>query len=271
MVSVKAFPVPKKSRSYPDVIERILQTAKEAKGIEAHLLGRVRAYPTQYPFWMLSTSDRPGQKRICLSGGIHGDEPAGVETILAVIEMIKKKPSLLQRFHFTLFPCINPFGYEHNTRQNRSRVDLNRQYYRKRPQAEVRLVKKAIEGKWFDLDIEFHEDIDTPGFYMYELCHDPSQTVGRRVIQRVARKYPINLESSIEGAPASGGLISPDAASDFFKQRMARRRLWPQAVYFYKNGTPHVLTSETPVHLEMQQRVEIHLIALKTAMERLLS
>lgn len=257
--------------SYSEMVERMLRLVREAKGVEAHLLGTVRANPERYPFWMLSTPDGPGKKRVCLSGGIHGDEPAGVESILAAIEMIRNKPDLLDRFHFTLFPCINPFGYEHHTRENRSRIDLNRQYARKRPPAEVRLLRKVVDGKSFDLDIEFHEDIDTPGFYMYEVFRDPRRAVGRKVIQRVARKYPINLQTEIEGAPADGGLISPDVSSGFFKRRFARKRQWPQALYFYMNGTSQVITSETPVHLEMQERVEIHLIVLKTALERLLS
>lgn len=260
-----------KVRSYSEMVERMLRSVKETKEVEAHLLGAVRADPDRYPFYALTTPDRPGKKKVCLSGGIHGDEPAGVETMLAVIEMIQKRPDLLDRFHFTLFPCINPFGYEHHTRQNRSRVDLNRQYVRKRPPAEIRFVKKVVDGKRFDLDVEFHEDIDTPGFYMYEVFRDPAQAVGRKTIQRVAKKYPINLQTEIEGAPADGGLISPDVSSGFFKRRFARKRQWPQALYFYMNGTSQVITSETPVHLDMQERVEIHLIVLKTALERLLS
>lgn len=260
-----------KVRSYSEMIERMLRSVKETKGIEAHLLGTVRSTPDRYPFWMVSTPEGPGKKKICLSGGIHGDEPAGVETILAVIEMIRKKPEWLDRLHFIIFPCINPSGYERHTRHNRARIDLNRHYVRKRPAAEVRLVKEVVDGKVFDLDVEFHEDIDTPGFYMYEVFRDPAHAIGRKIIQRVAKKYPINLQNEIEGAPADGGLISPDVSSSFFKRRFARKRQWPQALYFYMNGTSHVITSETPVHLKMQERVEIHLIVLKTALEKLLS
>lgn len=264
-------PVKNKIRSYSELVERMFRLAAETKGIEAHLLGKVRAQPASYPFWMLSTPPGSGKKRVCLSGGIHGDEPAGVEAILAAVGMIGKEPSLLDSVQFTLFPCLNPYGYEYHTRENRSRIDLNRQYVRKRPPAEVRFVKRAIEGKSFDLDIEFHEDIDTPGFYMYEISRDPRRAVGRKVIQRAAKKYPINRQTEIEGAPADGGLISPDVSSQFFQRRFARKRQWPQAIYFYKNGTPHVITPETPVHLEMRERVDIHLTVLKLALERLLS
>ena len=130
-------------------------------------------------------------------------------------------------------------------------------------------MKRVLDGKRFDLSIEFHEDIDTPGFYLYELSKDPKRAVAKKIVRRVAQKYPVNLAEEIEGAPAKGGIISPDLASGFFKKRLARRRQWPHAIYQYKQGTPHTLTSETPTHLDMKERVEIHLIVLKTAMEGL--
>jgi hypothetical protein len=259
-----------KVRSYSDFTERLTRLAAQVKGLETHLLGKIRTGKTDYPFWMLTTPG-PAKKRVCLSGGIHGDEPAGVEAMLGVLSMLKKKPELMEQFHFTLFPCNNPFGYEYHTRENSSKKDLNRQYSKSRPPAEVRLIRKALNGKAFDLSIEFHEDIDTPGFYLYEIADDPDAAVADKIVKKVARKYPVNLQEEIEGAPAKGGIISPGVASDFFKRRIERGRQWPQAIYLYKQGTRHCITSETPIHLDMRERVEVHLIVLKTALEGLKS
>ena len=260
---------PNKIRSYPELSERIADLAGTVEGVELRLLGKVRSGPTLYPFWALTTPNEPGRKRVCLSGGIHGDEPAGVEGVLGALETLRKEPALIERFHFTFFPCINPFGYEHHTRENGSKIDLNRRFIRKRPPSEVRFVKEFLEGKRFDVSIEFHEDIDTPGFYLYELCDIPGGAVGAEIIRQVAERYPVNLRDEIEGAPAKGGIISPDLASPFFKKRIERRRQWPQAIYLYKQGVPHTITSETPVHLDMRDRARMHLIVLKTALEGL--
>lgn len=258
-----------KVRSYPELTERLIGLAEKVKGIEIRLLGKIRAGETDYPFWLMTTPEGEAKKKVALSGGIHGDEPAGVEAMLGVLAMLKKKPGLMERFHFTLLPCSNPFGYEHHTRENGSKKDLNRQYSKSRPPSEVRLIKKALDGRRFDLSIEFHEDIDTPGFYLYEIAEKPERAVAAKIVSKVARKYPINLQEEIEGAPAKGGIISPTVASDFFRRRIERGKQWPQALYLYKQGTPHLITSETPIHLDMRERVEIHHLVLNTALENL--
>ena len=260
-----------KVRSYSDLTRRLIRLAERIPEIDLHLLGKVRAGAERYPFWTLTTPAGPKKRTICLSGGIHGDEPAGVEAVLGALEMLKKRPRWIDRSQFTIFPCINPYGYEYGTRQNRSKIDLNRQFMRAHPAGEVRLMKRVLDGRTFDLSIEFHEDIDTPGFYLYELSKDPKRAIAKKIIRRVEKKYPINLGEEIEGAPAKGGVISPDLSSGFFKERLARRRQWPHAIYQYKQGTPHTLTSETPIHLGAKERVEIHLIVLKTAMEGLIA
>ncbi len=255
-----------KVRSYADFTERLIRLAEKVKGIEIHLLGKIRGVKTDYPFWMLTTPEGAARKTVCLSGGIHGDEPAGVETMLGILSMLKKNPDLMDRVHFTLFPCNNPFGYEHHTRENRSKQDLNRQYSKSRPPSEVRLIRKALDGRAFDLSIEFHEDIDSPGFYLYEISEGEREAVAHQIVRKVARKFPINLQTEIEGAPAKGGIISPTVASDFFRRRIERGKQWPQAIYLYRQGTLHCITSETPIHLDMHERVAIHLIVLKTAL-----
>src|SRR5581483_7312481 len=92
-------------RSYPDLTERLIGLAEKVKGLEIHLLGKIRAGEKGYPFWLMTTPEGEAKKRVCLSGGIHGDEPAGVESMLGVLSLLKKKPDLMERFHFTLLPC----------------------------------------------------------------------------------------------------------------------------------------------------------------------
>ncbi len=259
--------MPEKIRSYSAFEKRLISLAERIKGLQIQLLGHL---PMGYPLFMLTTPTGVGIKKIVLSGGIHGNEPAGVETLLEILSTLKKEPSLMERFHFTLFPCLNPFGYEHHTREDSSGVDLNRQYGRQMPPQEVRLVCAALTGNRFDLSVEFHEDVDTDGFYLYEICDEARHAAGDVIVKEISKKYPINLHKEIEGAPAAGGVIHPKVASFFFKQRMAKREEWPQAIYLYNHGTPHCITSETPTGFDMQQRVEMHLTVFKIALNALL-
>ncbi len=252
-----------KIRSYLAFERQLTSLAEEIKGLKVQILGHILM---EYPFFMLTTPTGAGMKKILLSGGIHGNEPAGVAALLDILSTLKKEPALIEQFHLTLFPCLNPFGYEHHTRENSSGVDLNRQYGKRTPPQEVRLVRAALMEKRFDLSMEFHEDIDTPGFYLYEICDEARHAAGDIIVKEISKKYPINLQAEIEGAPAVGGVINPEVASSFFKKRMARRGEWPQAIYLHDQGTPHCITSETPTFLDMHQRVDMHLTVFKIAL-----
>ncbi|MFQ5779435.1 MAG: M14 family metallocarboxypeptidase [Nitrospiria bacterium] len=259
----------KKIRSYLDLMERWSLSAKAVKGIERHLLGKVRTGRGSYPFWMATTPFGSRKRQICLTGGIHGDEPSGVEAILGAIRLFEMNPSLMSRFHFTIFPCVNPFGYEYDMRGNGSGQDLNRQFNLRRPLSEVRFIREALKGRQFDLALEFHEDVDTPGFYLYELWKDKKVQMGKTIVREVAKKYPVNRADVIDGFPADRGMIHLMASDTRFMKWMARRRQWPMAIYLFMNGTSHCITSETPLHLKLSDRVDIHLSVLKIALKRL--
>src|SRR5437016_1461172 len=64
------------------------------------------------------------RKRLYISTGIHGDEPAGP---LAILEALKENrwPSDVDIW---LCPCLNPAGFLRNSRENALGIDLNRDY-----------------------------------------------------------------------------------------------------------------------------------------------
>lgn len=62
-----------------------------------------------------------------LSAGIHGDEPAGTE---ALITWCEQRWRHLQGFYLLIFPCLNPWGLQHNNRMDARGRDLNRGYRR---------------------------------------------------------------------------------------------------------------------------------------------
>ena len=189
-----------------------------------------------------------------------------------MMEFLKRYPSLpdlYQRFEFSILPCTNPFGYEHNTRHNADRIDLNRQFRHASPPIEVQWAKQAIGNRPYLLAMEFHEDVDTPGFYLYELTQEGEASWGREMIARIAEKFPINRNDEIEGMPAKEGLIHRENADDNFRQMLDQRPDWPQAFYHYANGTRRCYTTETPVHLTREERAGIHLTALDTALRKL--
>lgn len=67
------------------------------------------------------------EKPILLMGGIHGDEPEGVELAQKTLQWLKSQV-LEAVAPWILIPCLNPDGYAKNQRVNGRGVDLNRNY-----------------------------------------------------------------------------------------------------------------------------------------------
>jgi protein MpaA len=71
----------------------------------------------------LHTSERP----LLFIGGVHGDEPEGVELAQKLLSWLRKNNK--SEFHpWILIPCLNPDGYLNQDRVNGSGVDLNRNF-----------------------------------------------------------------------------------------------------------------------------------------------
>jgi hypothetical protein len=265
--------VTKKVRDYRDVLEAVDRAAREIPSLRVVELGAVETARRRYPFYHLTlsgaTTGNPQTRAVYIGGGIHGDEPAGVWAVLEFLRRYKTLPDHYHHFDYTILPCTNPFGYEHNTRWNAAGIDLNRQFRSPSPPIEVQWVKKAVGGRPFHLAMEFHEDVDTPGFYLYELTQKDEPSWGREMIARIGANHPINRNEEIEGMPAEGGLIHRENADDDFRKMIEQRPDWPQAFYHYANGSRHCYTTETPVHLTREERAEIHLTVLDAALEKL--
>ena len=145
-----------------------------------------------YPIHRVSLEDGlDRKKRILITGGIHGDEPAGPASVLRFLE--RDNTYLLQRFKFLILPCINPHGYVHNTRENKRGVDLNRSF-EETDIAEINFVKEAIEGQRFDFCIDFHEDWEAKGVYLYEAQRD-EQWIGPEITRQIEKIGPIDGEA----------------------------------------------------------------------------
>ena len=158
-----------------------------------------------------------------------------------------------------MVPCLNPYGYVHNTRHNSQDVDLNWAYERDDVE-EIQIFRDLVEGRRFECALDFHEDWESPGYYLYELCRGTA-AVGPEITRRVAQVCPLNTRSVIEGQRAENGLVSPDIE----KEMKLRGEGLPPALYY--ENTDHMLASESPTNLDLETRVQTHLITLEIAIQ----
>ena len=199
--------------------------------------------------------DTHHQRRVLISGGIHGDEPA---TTAAIAQLILKD-ELRGGISYYVFPCLNPTGMRRGVRENAEGFDLNRDYFKKKTNEVQTHLRKLEALPRFDLALHLHEDWEADGFYLYELSQENTPAIyGRPIIDQVGKVCPVELAKKIEGMPADRGLIHP-------RHRYLDRDDWPEAFHMMRHKTDHCLTLEAPSDFELNVRVKALTTAVQTA------
>lgn len=211
------------------------------------------------PQWSLPAFHRAAtaahRRRIYLSAGIHGDEPAGP---LAVRELLRDNlwPDDAEIW---LCACLNPTGFPLNTRESAAGLDLNRDYQSLRS-AEIRAHVAWLQRQpVFDVTFCLHEDWEAPGFYVYELNPDHRPSLAPRMIEAARAVCPIDTSELIDGRAARGGIIRPEIDP-------ALRPEWPEAFYLFQNQTRLGYTLEAPSDFPLAMRVTALVKAVEAAL-----
>jgi murein peptide amidase A len=206
----------------------------------------------------LTRSAPHATKRIYISTGIHGDEPAGP---LAMLQLLQENrwPAHADLW---LCPCLNPTGFPLNTRENAQGIDLNRQYREpKAPETRAHIAWLERQPK-FDITLCLHEDWEAHGFYVYEVNPDGRPSLAEPMISRVAEVCPIETSLLIEGRAASNGIIRPNLDP-------RSRPDWPEAFYLITNKSRLSYTMEAPSDFQLVTRVAALVAAVRSVLDPL--
>lgn len=238
-------------------IRKVLQDASDAArqhGWKAEVFHRVGDLEW-LAFHRPALRDTESPRRIYLSAGIHGDEPAGP---LAMLRLLRENqwPENAELF---LVPCLNQIGFESNRRENPKGLDLNRDYLN--PQSEeIRAHIAWLERQpTFNLALCLHEDWESHGFYVYELNPDNRPSLAEAMVARVATVCPVDPSDMIEGRPAQNGIIRPDLDP---KTRVQ----WPESFWLITHKTRQSYTLEAPSDFMLSTRVDALVAAVQAAM-----
>jgi hypothetical protein len=191
-----------------------------------------------------AASSTPASRRVYISAGIHGDEPAGPLAALKLLSSLRE----FGQFEFWLCPCLNPTGFALGKRENADGIDLNREYLHPRTEETRTHITWLNQLPKFDLCFCLHEDWESHGFYLYELNPERLPTIAPGIIEAVAKVCPVDTSELIEGRPAQGGMIRPliDPRS---------RPDWPEAFYLITHKTRISYTLEAPSDFPLKARV----------------
>ena len=143
-----------------------------------------------------------------------------------------------------------------NTRENGRGSDINRPFEAD-AEDEVRIIKKLLSGERFNCHVDFHEDREAVGFYMYENC-EQGAGVGHAIVERVGTIMPINPDGADSESISPGVLC----VQPFYSQQ----GLLPHVLAHH---TDHAVIFETPSGVDMEARVAAHLAAFDTVLNYL--
>jgi protein MpaA len=197
------------------------------------------------PFFTRIQPGNLNRRRLYLSAGIHGDEPAGP---LAMLTLLRENQWPTDA-DLWLCPCLNPTGFPLNSRENAQGIDLNRDYLDRRStevQAHLRWLETQPE---FERAICLHEDWEADGFYCYELNLSGFPSSADKIIHAVSQVCPIEQASVIDGRESQApGIIRPVVDP-------ATRLEWPEAFFLLRHKTQMSYTLEAPSDYPLTTRV----------------
>lgn len=184
-------------------------------------------------------------RRIYISAGIHGDEPAGP---LAALKLIRDN-QWPENLDLWFCPCLNPVGFARNSRENSKGLDLNREYLKPAAEEIVAHIAWLERQPNFDLCLLLHEDWESHGFYLYEQNPEGRPSLAEPMIEAVSKVCPIDPNELIEGRPAKNGIIRPNLDP-------RTRPQWPEAFFLITQKTRRSYTLEAPSDYPLQTRVD---------------
>jgi protein MpaA len=209
----------------------------------------------QFPVWEISNHWRmKGKSGLYISAGIHGDEPASCWALLGWAE---KNIELLSSFPVILLPCLNPWGFVNNSRNDQGGIDMNRIWDHHHPL--VNRIVERLQGLSFLLSINLHEDYDANGIYLYEPdvpCLNDSWA--QVILGAGASILPIDSRCAIDGRIATKGIIRPSLKD-------ANGKGLPEALYLITNHGSRNFTIETPSEESIKKRIEAQILMIEKA------
>ncbi len=235
------------------VLDDVIRPIQKLPGVETELLGAFRASGGDYfiPRFSLRGPNSPDPIRIGIFGAIHGDEPAGALAIARLLERLANEPALAEGYQIHAYPVCNPTGYEDNTRHSRNGRDLNREFWKNSPEAEVRILENELRARHFHGLIQLHADDTSEGIYGFVRGATLTENLLRPALREAGKILPRNNSALIDGFAARDGMIY-----DVYEGVLAA----PAQM----EPVPFEIILETPHHAPMDSQVAALEIAMRT-------
>ena len=234
-------------------IRRFLAPLVVLPNVQADFLGPFEVEREKYslPRFTLQGPNSSDPIRIGLFAAIHGDEPAGALAAAEFLSALVQEPALAENFYLQVYPLCNPTGFEDNTRHSRRGRDLNREFWKSSPEAEVQLLERELHSRHFSGIIQLHADDTSEGIYGFVRGHTLTENLLRPALHEAGKILPRNVNATIDGFAARDGII----CEHYEGVLAAPAQMDP---------IPFEIIFETPHFAPIDLQVEALVIALRT-------
>jgi hypothetical protein len=211
----------------------------------------------------------PGKPVISMTSGMHGDEPAAPWALFSIV-----RDGLLDpRFAYTIWPCVNPTGYQAGTRHNAEGKDINRSFNRGGETPEARTIISTVHDRRYRLQIDMHEDPEATGFYCYEPTSQPDGFHGPAVVAAVGDAglplQEMRSDFDLGYATDTLQLHHGRVLYDCVESAETVSGLLLNVYLFCRRVADRVTTFESPGTRPWDERVEMHRLAAPAALRHI--
>ena len=247
-------------REVGTVAARLEAAASACERLSLDSLGEV-AYGTFHaPLWVavFQPAEKAGS-RVLLTGGVHGNEPAGCEAMLRFIELLAASPGRYPSIAFDIIPLANPWGWAHDKRHNGKRVDLNRDFASFNA-CESSMIHGFTRARRYDLIVDLHEDGTAKGFYLYQIDNEEDALCNSIIARQKALGYSAEQNARMVILKTKDGII--DVPRWTLNAVQFARQL-SMTNYFRLTKCERVFLFETPKRMPMEDRLIMHRAGLE--------
>lgn len=236
-------------------------------------IGNVNLGSVIYPLYaVIAKSPNKDAKKVFVSAGIHGDEPAGVYAVLDFLE--DRIERYLDDYSFVVLPCLNPTGFVRGSRYNADGVDINRDFNGIAASKEASYVKRLLRKQQnnYAFAMDMHEDrVDRQvegipkqnnpkNFYLYEVSYDRKSKKGHKIINTLRNNgIKVYTGKKVYYCWNDNGLI--------WKPKLASSQKEETIEEYIQRYAMNAFTTETPTCWPMEKRIHAQITALSAALE----
>jgi len=149
-----------------------------------------------------------GERTAIFVSGIHGDEPGGPYGIL---KFLRDKIKIPDDKRVIIMPIANPSGFELKTRENKDRIDINRNFMKNKLEGECKCLWEMLQNDEAEVFHTLHEDPDLKSFYCYYSHHkqiaEDIKELARKFFPIFNRETRKPVEGELYGDKVVDGLI----------------------------------------------------------------